>query len=170
MAFLITWVTYNSWLQGDPRGFRTRKGKKHVPPPARYANRESETYDRKQFEKLHKYHLREDAVKLDKIQRYTVADIIVKTIGELCPGEAVISVGASHVHVLVELDGQEMVPRFCNYAKGRSARKLIALGHKGKVWARKYNARHIDTGSWDASRRYVLSHNNRDEVTREIQV
>ena len=63
-----------------------------------------------------------------------------------------------------------MVPRFCNYAKGRSARKLIGLGHKGKVWARKYNVRHVDEKNWDASKKYILGHNSHGEVTREVRV
>jgi hypothetical protein len=31
--WLVTWVTYGSWLPGDPRGFRTFRGREYVPPP-----------------------------------------------------------------------------------------------------------------------------------------
>ena len=147
MPYLITWTTHNSWLPGDPRGFRTRKGKQYVPPPARYADGSSEVYDPKKYEGLYRFHSGKDAVRLSEEQREVVAERVVYTIEKMCSGRWVLCAGEVHVHALVELDERSAVSRFCQFAKGGSARKLIALGHKGKVWARKYHARPVDSWS-----------------------
>jgi REP element-mobilizing transposase RayT len=73
------------------------------------------------------------------------------------------------VHVLAELGGRVTVSRFCHLAKGRSARKLISLGHKGKVWARRYHVRHIESSAWETSKRYVLKHRTGKEIVREVR-
>ena len=166
MAFLITWVTHRSWLPGDPRGFRSHKGKNHIPPPKRYAVSESESYDPEMFEGLYLFHSQPDAVKLNETQRETVADVVADTIREFCPGRSTICVGETHVHVLVELGGRVTAGRFCNYAKGRSARKLIARGHEGKVWARRFHARHIGSSHWNKAKKYILNH-KQGEIVRE---
>jgi REP element-mobilizing transposase RayT len=167
MAFLITWTTHNSWLPGDPRGFRTRKGGKFVPPPARYADGASEVYDPKKYKGLYKFHSGGKAVNLSEEQRRVAADTVIGTIEEICPGRWALCVGEVHVHVLVELGGRATTARFCHLAKGRSASRIIALGHKGKVWSRRYHARHFDSSEWNAAKQYVLSHNTGKEVVCE---
>jgi REP element-mobilizing transposase RayT len=168
MPFLITWTTHNSWLPGDPRGFRTFRGEKYVPPPARYADSETDSYDREKFDGLYNYNLREEGVKLNNHERRIVADVVLNTIREFCLGRAVLCVGTTHTHLLVELERQITVPQFCRYAKGRSARKLIDVGHKGKIWARGYHVRYVDAADWDAVRQYVLSHKTCEVIIREM--
>src|SRR5260370_14604629 len=43
--WFVTWSTYGWWLPGDARGFRTRRGREYVPPPARYAKAGEPIYD-----------------------------------------------------------------------------------------------------------------------------
>ena len=31
--WLVTWVTYGSWLPGDPRGFKTWRRRRYIPAP-----------------------------------------------------------------------------------------------------------------------------------------
>ena len=164
MAFLLTWVTYKSWLPGDPRGFRSHKGKNYIPPPVRYAGKDTQQYSSERFKGLYEFHSGSGAVRLDETQREKVVDIVIETIREFCPGRAAVCVGETHAHVLLELGGRITSDRFCNFAKGRSARKLISLGHNGKVWARRFHARHIDSAQWDSAKQYILNH----ETSREI--
>jgi REP element-mobilizing transposase RayT len=168
MPFLITWTTHNSWLPGDPRGFRTFRGRKYVAPPARYADSKTDSYDRERFAGLYHYNLREDGVKLNNHERRIVADVVIDTIREFCPGRAVLCVGATHTHLLVELEKRITAPQFCRYAKGRSAKKLIDAGDKGKIWARGYHVRHIRPADWDAARQYILSHKTGGETIQEM--
>ena len=167
MAFLITWTTHNSWLPGDPRGFRTYKHRQNIPPPERYAGSEPEFYKPEQYEKLYLFHSGKDVVMLTEEQRRIVAAIVTDTIQELCPDRWAFCVGELHVHVLLELGGRVTAARFCHLAKGRSARKLIVLGHSGKVWARRYHSRHIESPAWDTAKRYVLKHKTGKEIVRE---
>jgi REP element-mobilizing transposase RayT len=169
MAFLITWTTYNSWLPGDPRGFRTRKGKEYVPPPARYARDESRFYKAGRYNGLYRSVPKSNAVRLSETQQQTVLTVIGETIQEQCPGHALVCVGENHVHLLLNLANQTTVPKFCNYAKGRSARRLIALGHSGKVWARGYHAEHVDSQDWEKAAQYILKHRNDKDTVCELK-
>jgi REP element-mobilizing transposase RayT len=116
---------------------------------------------------LYRFNLRSPAVVLDERERRAVLDSLVDTLRDFCRGR-VLSVGATHVHILVEEKGQINLSRFCNFAKGRSARKVIALGHSGKVWARGYHTRYIDCSNWDSDRQYVLSHSHANAIVREL--
>jgi REP element-mobilizing transposase RayT len=98
-----------------------------------------------------------------------VAETTCETIKELNSERAIICVSDMHVHVLMELGGKELVSRFCQLAKGRSSRKLTSAGLAGKVWARGYHARHIDTASWDSAEKYIIEHKTGREVFRRIQ-
>ena len=168
MAFLITWTTYNSWLPGDERGFRTRKKKKWLPPPPRYAKDAEVTYDPERFKWLRRHYDGRKRVKLDRHQKETVMEVILQTIREFCPGRAVVSVGETHTHILVELGGKVTVSKFCNYGKGRSARKLLAMGHKGKLWGRGYHTQHIESSEWNTVRNYILRHSDENAVISEL--
>ena len=168
MAFLITWTTYNSWLQGDPGGFRTHKARRYVPAPERYAQDKSDCYAPERYKNLYDYHQKTDAVKLSKEQGQEIMAVVVDTIQEFCPERSVICVGVTHVHILAELGGKVTAPRFYNYAKGRSARKLIAAGHRGKVWCKGYHVRYINDSEWESARDYVLKHKDSGDIVCEL--
>ncbi|MCG3179184.1 MAG: hypothetical protein BIFFINMI_01517 [Phycisphaerae bacterium] len=53
--WLVTWSTYGAWLPGDPRGFQTRRGRQHVPPPVRYAAPGEDVYDARRYRALFEY-------------------------------------------------------------------------------------------------------------------
>ena len=75
--WLVTWTTYGTWLPGDPRGFRTWRGKVYVPPPARYGDSGESVYDPSHY--VDRYQVAVDAVErpvlLSTSQRQAVLDL-----------------------------------------------------------------------------------------------
>ncbi len=159
MVFLITWTTHGYWLPGDPRGFRTHRGKQDIAPPARYASPSEKQYDPKQHNILHR-HFRSkiaDPLTLNESQMKAAAEVIAEVGGGLARS-GVVAVLPNHVHVLADLPESGTTGFFCNRVKSKSSLRLSDYGLKGKVWARRYHARRIrQTGRGNAEE-YVKSH------------
>jgi len=168
MRFLITWTTYGCWLPGDRRGFRTRRTKEFVPPPARYSD--GEPYEPQKYKHLYEHCLSETKtpICLNKRQKHTVVDCIA----EICSAfasEATIAVTENHVHIFIDLPSDVTTGYFCSRAKSVSSLRLSSYGLKGRVWARRYHAKRIPAGDADRTRRYVSSHKNEDAVVVEFR-
>ena len=169
MWCLITWTTYGYWLPGDPRGFRTRGHKKHVPPPERYASEEI-TYDARKFERLFESMKRQtgEAVELSSNNAHTVFKILKNTIQPVIEKPSIVSIGKHHVHILAELT-RSGIPEFCKLAKGRSTMALRKLSFRKMKWARGYHTRFIETDeeartAW----RYISKHKHQNHLVERI--
>lgn len=131
--WLITWTTYGSWLPGDPRGFRTRRGKEYVPPPRRYAKPGEPVYDARQYTERFqeaKGSL-EGCVKLTSQQQKLVLEAIVSEIDAIPVTSAIVSVGATHVHWLAQLGGHP-IRTTVGRIKSEATRQLNEAGFHGK--------------------------------------
>ena len=152
--------TYGTWLQGDPRGFRTRKHREHVqgdyknpPPQGKYDDR---------YESA-KQSLKRDAVVLPPDTRQACVDALIHAWADVHTVEVLaVSVSAMHMHVLArfgevppkpvdQVDCVKPTPSrgglrekdparyFVAIAKERSAKSLVKanLVKTGGVWAKR---------------------------------
>lgn len=131
--WLITWTTYGSWLPGDPRGFRSRRGREYIPPPRRYAKPGEPVYDFKEYSQRFK-EAKEDTeacVKLTPLQQRAVMDAVVSEIGAIPVVSAIASVGTTHVHWLAQF-GNRPIRTTVGRIKSEATRRLNASGFHGK--------------------------------------
>ena len=135
--WLVSWSTYGTWLPGDPRGYRTWRGKRHVPPPKRYAAPGEATYEpapHRELLALARKSMNEEPVFLSPDERRTAAEAMREEF-ELIPVEpSILAVAEWHVHVLVRVGGYPL-----RTAAGRlraaATRLLHIRGTPGrKVW------------------------------------
>ena len=134
-----TFSTHNSWLPGDPRGFRSRKHKLHSsgdhrnpPPIGEHAG-------------LHAYSksISEQALVLDPGCRAIVGNAVLGNLKKHQRKCLVIAAGGMHVHTLVELSANSKeAKQAIGYAK-LSASMSLNPQIPGRVWARGCNVRPI---------------------------
>ncbi len=122
--------TVNSWLPGDPRGFRSRKHKihssgdyKHRPPPGEHAG-------------LHAYHQRNSGrpVIISPELRPVVGRAILAKLKKLEHQVLAVSVAGMHTHFLAELPDDVALIRHvlgqCKSASSHAIRGRLP----GRVW------------------------------------
>jgi hypothetical protein len=123
--------TLNSWLPGDPKGFRTVEHKIHSsgdykkpPPPGEHAG-------------LHRYskEISGKPVTIPEELRETIGTQIREELIRVEHRILVISVAATHCHVLVELpDDRKEIRRIIGECK-RKASVAVRKKLPGRVWA-----------------------------------
>ena len=113
--------THGSWLPGDPRGFRSRKHRKHSsgdykhPPP------------KGEHAELHEYAKRvsDDPILIKSVLRPIIGQTILNKIKDQKHRVLVISVGSNHAHILVELpDKRSSVGAICGTWKQAASHKV----------------------------------------------
>lgn len=127
----VTVSTYGSWLPGDPRGWRSKKHKKHSggdyksPPP------------RGEHAGLHNYSkgLSGKSVVISRQMRPVVGRKILHKLIKLSHRILALSVAGMHVHMLVEPPSDLKAARkeigLCKSASSHAIRKELP----GRVWA-----------------------------------
>lgn len=128
----VTIGTHNSWLPGDPRGFRSRNHKIHSsgdhrnpPPVGEHAG-------------LHAYSksISGNARLLPVECREIVSRKIRKTLENHFVQTLIISVGGMHVHLLAELPSdRKEAKRLIGIGK-KSASQALSQQLPGRIWAR----------------------------------
>lgn len=110
--WLVTWTTYGSWLPGDPRGFRTWRGREFVPPRRRYAAVDETPYRAPDYAERYRLskEICEDSVELSPDQRRIACDACVADINELRLAASVIAVGAVHTHLRARFGSRPIRP------------------------------------------------------------
>ena len=100
--WLVTWTTYGTWLPGDPRGFRTWRGKVHVLPPAHYAGKNQPAYDPTRYAGQYQAAVEvvEKPVSLLAPQRQAVLEAFVEELSTLAITPSILAVDDRHVHLL----------------------------------------------------------------------
>jgi len=128
----ITFGTLNSWLPGDPRGFRSRNHKihssgdqKNPPPKGEHAG-------------LHAYSrsVSGSPVLLPKPLRQSIGDRVVSSLTQHGDRILVISVSAMHVHLLAELSSDAVQTKLVIGNAKKSASQAIGDALPSRVWSR----------------------------------
>lgn len=125
IAYMLTWTTYGTWLQGDPRGF-VKKGRALGPNPA--LNRANQSM------------LRSDPIFLSDRHREVVNRAIKSEAVLMGQTVLALQVGRKHIHLVVnhgQISPQKAVSHYKNAAR-------IALRHAGvagPIWTRGYSKR-----------------------------
>ncbi|HCD34957.1 MAG TPA: hypothetical protein DER01_21300 [Phycisphaerales bacterium] len=128
----ITFGTYNSWLPGDPRGFRDHDHRVHSGGDHRCQPPQGE------HDGLHEYAKRHSGkpIVIRKADRLIVLQSIRRKLDSMEHRFVIIASCAMHVHVLVELpDDGKLIRRFVGQLK-RTASHALRNVSPGRVWAR----------------------------------
>lgn len=147
--------THGSWLHGDPRGFRSRGHRLHSsgdyknPPPAG------------EHEGLHRYQKQNSrpAVRLPR----EVWPVVGRTMVDKCAKTArrvlAVSVGATHVHLLVELDDDYHEAQAFSGRLKQAGSHAVREVWPGRVWASGGKPIAVaDRGHQVAVYHYILDH------------
>jgi len=154
MRYHVMWGTYGSWLPGDPRGFRTRKGRRQVPWDYRHPPPPG-TYDR-----LHAYarqSLKKPPVVLPAPLREPLGRACLERFGLEGVEVFALSVGAEHVHAALECPGEGLKTLVGRAKKVSSHRVRGRL--PGRVWQEGCRPIRVrDEAHWQNVLNYIKSH------------
>jgi len=143
IAYMLTWTTYGSWLQGDERGW-VKDGK--ILDPCSI------------LEEINEDTMEKSAVELNAEQKsHALAGIIDKAsqLGQKIYAAAVCH---NHIHLIVGCIGIE-IGRIISYYKHAIRLSLQDNGFSGKLWTRGYDTRFYDTIQEISEKiEYVLGH------------
>ena len=117
---MVTWTTYGTWLQGSKRGY-VKDGE------VRGASRELKKANRKR-QKGKRF-------VLTKVNRETVRKAIVDEATRLGQRIHAMVIGATHVHIVVDVIDESVETAVARYKRG-ALKALRAGGIRGKVWTR----------------------------------
>ncbi|MHC4259420.1 MAG: transposase [Planctomycetota bacterium] len=143
IAFMATWTTYGTWLQGDRRGYV--KNGTTLQPDA-------------ELEESNRELLKHDQTNIPKRLRKTVKNAIVKEAEQLGQKVYAIAVCSNHVHIVVESIG-----RTCGYSIGRfkkaATKALRRFGFANSVWTKGFDKRYCyHRHELEAKIKYVHQH------------
>lgn len=158
--WLVTWTTYGTWLPGDPRGFRTWRGREHVPPPRRYAKPGQATYDPAVYGQRHEsaQEAAKGVVTLTIGEQKTTLHVIINEIALVAIRPAAMSVGPTHVHLLAQF-GSLMIRPTVGRLKAAATRAL--QNPSTRVWAKNcHMASKRTPDQFTAALNYVRHHVN----------
>jgi REP element-mobilizing transposase RayT len=161
LGYLITFVTYGTWLHGDERGSVDRDHNvPGTPLLARAPNRQRRAAER----------LKYAPVRLDAARRRAVHQAIVDVVQHRSWTLHALNVRTNHVHVVVTAD--QTPERAMNTLKAWATRRMVEAGVF--VAGQKPWARHGSTGYlWkpdqvEAACRYVLEQQGADLPTGRV--
>ena len=150
-----TFGTHNSWLPGDPRGFRNKQHRIHSsgdhrnpPPKGEHAGLHA-----------HAKSISGDTVMLCPSQREVAGLALQQTMEKHGHKLLIIAVGGMHVHMLVELPNElRKAKNAIGYAKMAASMRLKD-DLPSKVWARGGNNKPIrDEEHHRNTFKYILDH------------
>ncbi len=145
LAFMITWTTYGTWLQGDERQY-VKKGKT-LPANDSLA-------------KSNKESLAKAPVKLSKTQRKIVAEAILAKAERYSHKILALAVCSDHIHVLVGYTPFS-IGRIVAHYKNAAQAALRECGISGRVWTKGFDKRYCyDDESIERRIAYVNAHND----------
>lgn len=150
----------NSWLPGDPRGFRNRKHRLHSsgdyknpPPKAEHQGLHAYNKDRAGDKRRIKVPLRE-----------TVGRAMVEKLLSLGYRLLVLAVTSDHVHLLIELPRDPtMAKRVVGQAKGVASRRVTEI-LPGQIWSEGGDYRIIKDYAHQKRAFNYIKHNQGDDA------
>jgi hypothetical protein len=162
MWWLVTWATYASWLPGDPRGFRTFRGREYVPPPKRYAKPGEPTYQAAPYrERLAQYRAASgEPVRLSPAEQALVLPEIVTEVDSIPLVARVLAVGNHHVHLLAKFGPRPPIRRLVGRIKAAATRVWHEqAGNSTRLWSRDCDMKSKPTRDlFESAYRYVYDH------------
>ena len=143
IAYMLTWTTYGTWLQGDERGY-CKDGKILEPNAAlRYSNYKS---------------LKQRPVLLSEQQRATVQNGIIEEADRIGQKIYALTVQCNHVHLVLEKTSGTIESSVHRY-KRTATHVLRKTGMNKKVWTSGYDKRYcFNVDELNARVDYVLKH------------
>lgn len=143
IAYMLTWNTYGTWLQGDDRGY-VKDGRACGPNAGLYhANRIT---------------LKQPPVHLSQRQRQLVKLQIIKEANRIGQRIYALTVQTKHLHLVAEKT-EEAIAQAVHRYKRTATYILRKSGFAGKVWTRGYDKRYCFNADDLRSRvEYVLRH------------
>ena len=145
IAYMITWTTYGTWLQGDERGY-VKDGETLGPDKQlKYAN---------QILQKHK------SIRFTETQKQIVKNAIIQTAQKNNQRILAISVCSNHIHVVAETASLPIEQTVHKY-KRMSTLFLKNAGLNGKIWSKGFDKRFCYTEKEIINRiEYVNKHND----------
>jgi REP element-mobilizing transposase RayT len=143
IAYMITWTTYGTWLQGDERGFV--KDGMIYPGDAELAR----SNQRK---------LKTQPVKLSPRHRQMVGEAMLQKARQLNQKIHALSVSSTHVHLVAEYIATS-ISRVVSHYKNAAQIRLRETGLSGRIWTKGFDKRYcFDQKSLQNRIDYVNSH------------
>ncbi len=155
IAYMMTWTTYGSWLQGDERGY-VKDGRIFE------AN--------KSLNQANKFLMKYPEVNLSLLQRNIIEDALRKEAFTLGQEIYAMSIGVNHIHLAVSFSDIYPEAAMSHY-KNASRLEIQRAGFVGKLWTRGFSKRYcFDEQQLNAIIDYVNNHNKieRTDVFREV--
>jgi hypothetical protein len=125
IGYMLTWTTYGTWLQGDPRGY-VKKGRVLGPNPPLYNANESA--------------LQSSPVILSDRHREIARTAIESEATRLGQTVLALQVGRKHVHIVVNC-GQYNPQKAVSHYKNAARIALNKEGLSARIWTRGYSKR-----------------------------
>ncbi len=171
IPWFVTWTTYGSWLPGDPRGFRTFRGKEYVPPPERYAKDGEPVYDANQYAQRYAKAKEQvpDEVRLTPAEQKLVCDAVVAQLEELRIPTHIIAVGPIHIHLIARF-GTHLIRPTVGRLKSFATRALPNPGCRKRVWTKNCHMQSLnDDAALANATKYVGDHLDEGAIIWECQ-
>jgi len=144
LAYMITWATYGTWLQGNERGY-VKDGQ--ILPP------------NQSLEDSNKQNLSKEPVRLSDTHRQIVQNAILEKANELNQKIYVLSVFSNHVHIVAEYIPMP-IGLVVRHYKGAAQSALRRTGLSGNIWTKGFDKRYcFDEQTLKKRIDYVKSHN-----------
>ena len=143
IAYMLTWTTYGTWLQGDKRG---------------YVKDGEVLGENKKLYHSNKAGLKQRRVKLNSKQKLIVEEAIREKAKKLCQRIFALTVCSNHVHIVL-CDTDEPARKIAGVYKKAGTDALRKEGFAGKVWTKGYDKRYcFCEEEIEARIRYVNGH------------
>ncbi len=143
IAYMLTWTTYGTWLQGDPRGW-VKDGEVLRP------NDKLESANCKQ--------MKCNQTVLTKEQRTSAVTAIMNEAYELKQIIFALAVCDNHIHLVVE-NIDMPIGQVVSHYKNAGRLTIQALGFNGKLWTHGFDKRYcMDEKELAVRIAYVLKH------------
>lgn len=149
IAYMITWTTYGTWLQGDRR---------------RYVKDGQILPSNQSLENSNKQNLSKEPVRLSPTYRQIVQKAIIQMAKQLNQKIFALSVSSTHVHVLAEYIPMP-IGLVVRHYKGSAQSALRKTGLLGNIWTKGFDKRYcFDEQTLKNRIDYVKSHNKNTKI------
>jgi REP element-mobilizing transposase RayT len=145
IAYMLTWTTYGTWLQGDRRGWVKNGEIYHLNSVLENTNRQQ---------------MRAKTVTLAKEQKTVVTQAIIDEAKELGQKIFALAVCNNHVHIVLQ-NINLPIGRVVSHYKHAARLALQEQGFEGKLWTRGFDKRYcMNSKELDTKIDYVRKHEN----------
>jgi len=150
IAYMLTWTTYGTWLQGDRRGW-VKDGLIHQGNPS--------------LENTNHQNVKAKHVMLSKKQKVYAANAIINEAIKLEQEIFALAVYNSHIHLLLQ-NINLPIGKVVSHYKHAIRLNLQKQGFEGKLWTRGFDKRYcMDNKEISAKIAYIRTHENTDAET-----